>query len=299
VLLWKLAPHSRAAPSPGILAIVWDIRLPRTLLALLVGASLALAGGLLQVYFRNVLAGPFVVGVSSGAALGAVLAMVLGLQVHLGGMSSVPLLAFAGGLAAVLLVGFISSRWGRGRPETLLLTGIAVGAVFSAVTSLLMVTSQQDLQRVLFWLLGSFGSARWLHVGWMLPFFVLGILPVLLLGRHLDVLAWGDEVALSLGVSVGRVRALLLAGATLLASASVAVAGLIGFLGLMVPHVARLLVGPGHRRMLPLAALLGAGLLLAADMVARAAWAPTELPIGAITAILGAPFLAYLCNRRA
>ncbi|MBD3334066.1 MAG: iron chelate uptake ABC transporter family permease subunit [Candidatus Eisenbacteria bacterium] len=279
-------------------AIILDIRLPRTVLAVLVGAALSLAGALMQAFFRNVLAGPFVVGVSSGAAFGAVLAMVFGWNLSLIGLSAVPLCAFGGGLGVVLLVGLLYARAGGARVESLLLTGIAVGAVLSAAASLVMVTSQESLQSILFWLLGSLASARWLHVGWILPFFLLGAIPALLLSRDLDALAWGDEVAHSLGVSVGRVRGAVLVCATLLASAAVAVAGIIGFLGLMIPHIARFLVGSRHALVLPLSGLLGAILLLGADLAARSLWAPTELPIGAITAVLGAPFLAYLCNRR-
>lgn len=301
VVTWK-TPFLRflgsSEPSPQEIAIIWDIRLPRTLLALIVGGSLALAGALMQAFFRNPLAGPFVVGVSSGAAFGAVLAMILGWNIVLAGVSTVPLCAFAGGLGVVLLVGLVYARSRRARAETLLLTGIAIGSILSAVTSLIMISSQEMLQSVLFWLLGSLASARWTHVGWVLPFFILGAVPALLLGRDLNALLWGDDVARSLGVSVRRVRFLVLGCATLLASAAVAVSGIIGFLGLMVPHIARFSVGSSHNRVLPLSLILGAVLLISADLVARKLWAPTELPIGAITAILGAPFLAYLANRK-
>jgi iron complex transport system permease protein len=301
VLCWKipfLRFLSSGEPAPSEVAIIWDIRLPRTLLALIVGGSLALAGALMQAFFRNPLAGPFVVGVSSGAAFGAVLAMILGWNIYLAGVSTVPLCAFAGGLGVVLLVGLVYTRSRSARAETLLLTGIAIGSILSAATSLIMVTSQELLQSVLFWLLGSLASARWIHVGWVLPFFILGAVPALLLGRDLNALLWGDDVARSLGVSVRRVRLLILACGTLLASAAVAVSGIIGFLGLMVPHIARFIVGSSHNRVLPLSFIFGAVLLVGSDLVARKLWAPTELPIGAITAILGAPFLAYLANRR-
>jgi iron complex transport system permease protein len=277
---------------------VWDIRLPRAILAIIVGASLALSGALMQAFFRNPLAGPFVVGVSSGAAFGAVLAIILGWSASFAGVSVVPLCAFGGGLGVVLLVGLIYTRGGAARPETLLLTGIALGSVLSAATSLLMVTSQEPLQAILVWLLGSLASARWVHVQWILPFFLLGAVPALLAYRTLDAIVWGDDVARSLGVSVRRVRVLVLLSATLMASAAVSVSGIIGFLGLMVPHIARFSAGAGHGRVLPLSLCFGAALLLVSDLAARTLWAPTELPIGAITAIIGAPFLAYLSNRR-
>ncbi|MBU1700770.1 MAG: iron ABC transporter permease [Candidatus Eisenbacteria bacterium] len=301
VILWKvplLRPLSNGTPSGPEISIIWDIRLPRIILAILVGGALSLAGALMQAYFRNALAGPFVVGVSSGAAFGAVAAIVFGLNISFAGISAVPLCAFVGGLAVVMLVGLLNNRTGAARVESLLLTGIAVGSVLSAAASLMMITSQESLQSILFWLLGSLSSARWLHVSWVLPFFLAGSIPAFLLARDLNALAWGDEIAHSLGVSVKRSRNIVLICATLLATSAVAVAGIIGFLGLMMPHVARFVVGSDHRRVLPLSFIFGAILLLTADLAARTLWAPTELPIGALTAIFGAPFLAYLCNRR-
>jgi iron complex transport system permease protein len=214
------------------------------------------------------------------------------------GISSLPLAAFAGGLGVILLVVAIHGR-GHGSPvESLLLTGLAVGSILSAAASLVMVTSQEPLQAILFWLLGSLSSARWLHVASVLPFFLVAGTAAWLLARDLDVLVWGDDTSRALGISVRRVRVLVLVIATLLASAAVAVSGIIGFLGLMTPHIARFLVGASHRRLIPMSLILGASLLLAADMGARTLWAPVELPIGAVTALVGAPFLAYLANRR-
>lgn len=301
VLLYKsvvLRPLAGAEPDGATVAIVWDIRLPRAVLALIVGASLALAGALLQTFFRNPLAGPFVVGVSSGAAFGAVSAIVLHWTRPLAGLSPVTLCAFGGGLGVVLLVGLIYGRGGSARVETLLLTGIALGSILSAATSVLLVTRHEPLQAVLVWLLGSLASARWDHVLWILPFFVTGTVLALLSARSLNVLVWGDDVARSLGVSVRAVRAVVLLSATLLAASAVSVSGIIGFLGLMVPHIARFMTGGSHGRVLPLSLAIGGGILLASDLAARTLWAPTELPIGAITAILGAPFLAYLSNRK-
>ena len=182
--------------------------------------------------------------------------------------------------------------------EGLLLTGMAAGALLAAATSLLMITSREALQSILFWLLGSLTAARWHDVGLLAPYAGIGLLAALALARDMDALLWGEDASRSLGVHVLRTRRLLLLVASLLAAASVAVAGIVGFVGLMVPHLARFVVGSSHRRVLPLAFVIGGLLLLWADIVARCVWAPAELPLGAITAVLGAPFLIYLCNRR-
>ena len=289
------------APPPaeaGTADVVMSVRLPRVLLAMLVGALLAVSGAVMQAFFRNVMAGPYLVGVSSGAALGAVSAMLLGLGFHLGAWTPVPLCAFAGALAVVALVYVLNRRRGRVRTEGLLLTGIAISAAITSVVAVMILMSRDGMERVLFWLLGSLASARWDHVRILLPYAVVGLAGVWILARDLDALLWGDDTSAAVGVQVERSRALLLAAASLMTAAAVAVSGVIGFVGLMVPHIARFLVGSAHRPLLPLTALLGALLLVWADVLARTLWSPIELPLGAITALVGAPFLVYLCTRQ-
>ena len=288
-----------AGEAGGVAGIVLGIRLPRILLAMLVGALLAVSGAVMQAFFRNVMAGPYLVGVSSGAALGAVSAMLLGLGFHLGTWTPVPLCAFAGAVAVVSVVYILNRRRGRLRTEGLLLTGIAISAAITSVVAVMILMSRDGMERVLFWLLGSLASARWDHVEMLLPYAALGLAGVWYLARDLDALMWGDETGAALGVQVERSRTMLLAAASLMTAAAVSVSGVIGFVGLMVPHMARFLVGSQHRPLLPLTALLGALLLVWADVLARTLWAPIELPLGAITALVGAPFLVYLCTRRA
>jgi iron complex transport system permease protein len=296
----SLTPASAGGTAPGDPAagVILQIRLPRTLLALLAGGLLAIAGVIMQAFFRNPLADPYLVGVSSGAALGAVLAMLLGWGLAVGGLSPVPLSAFLFAIATVAVVYLVNRRPGGLRTEGLLLSGIAIASAISAIVALLLVTSEHGIQEVLFWLLGSLASARWAHVLIVLPYGVLGLVLTLLLARDLDLLLWGDVTSAALGAHVARTRTLLLGAASLMTAAVVAVSGVIGFVGLMVPHLARGLMGSAHRRLIPAAAMLGGLLLLWADVLARTLRAPTELPLGAITSIVGAPFLVYLCSAR-
>lgn len=283
--------------APGSEQIILLIRLPRIVLAILVGALLAVSGVVMQAFFRNVMAGPYLVGVSSGASLGAVLAMLCGWELRVGIVSSTPLSAFLFAMAVVALVYGLNRRRGRMQTEGLLLTGIAIASAVSAVVSMLLIMSHDSVNKILFWLLGSFASARWGQVEILLPYVVIGLLITIYLSRDMDLLLWGDETGAALGVHIERSRTLLLITASLMTAAAVAVCGVIGFVGLMVPHIARFLVGALHRTLVPASALIGGLLLLWADVLARTAWAPTELPLGAITAIVGAPFLVYLCSR--
>jgi len=280
--------------------ILADIRLPRVLLAALVGAALALSGTVMQGFFQNPMADPYIIGISSGAGLGAALAMGIGLDFWFFGLSGIGLLAFAGALAVTLMVYGISLRGGRLPPTVVLLSGIALGAVAGALTSLVMIVANDgaDVQRILFWLMGSLASRRWEHVHMVWPQIAFGALFLQYYARDLDMIIQGEEQAQYLGVDVERVKRLLLVGATLLAAGAVSVSGIIGFVGLIVPHVMRLLVGPTHRILLPSAMLGGAILLVGADLLARIVVAPGELPIGIITSLLGAPFFLFLLRRR-
>ncbi len=281
--------------------ILFDIRMPRLILAALVGAALAQSGVVMQGFFQNPMADPYIVGVSSGAGLGATLAIWLGLDFWFYGLSGVGLLAFIGALLVTAIVYLVSQRGGRLPVMLVLLTGVAIGALTSALTSFLMVSTRGDMfdtQRILFWLMGSLASRRWEHVHVAWPQIVVGALFLQWMARDLNVIIQGEENALYLGVDVERSKRLLLVGASLLAAAAVSVSGIIGFVGLVVPHVMRLVVGPDNRRLMPASMLGGAILLVNADLLARVAIEPAELPIGIITSLLGCPFFLYLLSRR-
>jgi iron complex transport system permease protein len=284
-------------PDPVRWAIVVDLRLSRAVLAFLVGTALALSGAILQGYFRNPMADPFVVGVSSGASLGAVLATSLGFEAAAFGFSGPGLLAFASGLGIVMLVYALSLRRGGFKVETLLLTGIAAGALASALTSFFLFMRSDSYDQAVFWLLGSFQLAEWGQVATIAPWIALCLLASVWLARDMDLLALGDEAAQALGSPVRRVRKAFLAMSALLAALAVAVSGIIGFVGLVVPHWVRLLIGPDHRRLFLASALAGGTFLLYCDLLARSLL-PAELPIGVITAAVGAPFFLYLLHKK-
>lgn len=291
--LFRLLGH----PDPVRWAVVVDLRLSRAVLAFLVGTALALSGAILQGYFRNPMADPFVVGVSSGASLGAVLATSLGFEAAAFGFSGPGLLAFASGLGIVMLVYALSLRRGGFKVETLLLTGIAAGALASALTSFFLFMRSDSYDQAVFWLLGSFQLAEWGQVATIAPWIALCLLASIWLARDMDLLALGDEAAQALGSPVRPVRKAFLAMSALLAALAVAVSGIIGFVGLVVPHWVRLLIGPDHRRLFLASALAGGTFLLYCDLVARSLL-PAELPIGVITAAVGAPFFLYLLHKK-
>ncbi|MCD1627587.1 MAG: FecCD family ABC transporter permease [Paracoccaceae bacterium] len=285
--------------------ILMDIRLPRLAMGLMIGAALALSGALMQGLFRNPLADPGIVGVGAGAGLGAVLAIVLagllptGLAVLIGA-HLVPVAAFLGGWASTLLLYRVATRGGQTSVATMLLAGIALGALAGALTGMLVyMADDRQLRDLTFWNMGSLAGASWSKLAASLPL----ILPVLLLSpllaRGLNALALGEAQAAHLGIHVETVKRLAILGVAAAAGAAVAVAGGIGFVGIVVPHLLRLATGPDHRYLLPNAALLGASLLVGADMVARVIVSPAELPIGIVTATMGAPvFLWILLKRR-
>lgn len=288
------------APSvdPMEATIVWDMRFGRALLAAMIGAGLAAAGAALQGLFRNALADPFVVGASSGAALGATLAIIAGWQWGTAGFGPVPLAAFVGAMAAVLMVYGIAEIGGTAPAVALLLAGAALSTFLGALVYLLAMLNDQNLYAVVSWLLGGLSGRGWPHVAVSLPYMVVGIGVLCLLARPLDALTFGDETAQSLGLSLRWARGAIVAAASLTTAAAVAAGGTIGFVGLIAPHAARLLVGTRHAHLIPASALLGALLLLLADDVARTIMAPLELPVGIVTAMLGGPFFLYLLKTR-
>ncbi len=278
-------------------SIVVEIRLPRIVLAVTTGMALAASGTVFQGLFRNPMADPYIIGVSGGAALGATVAIVTGLTFSLVGLSAVALLAFAGALAVTVLVYRLAWLRGDVVPEHLLLAGVAVGAFLAAAISTLQFASTGNLQQVVFWLMGGFSGRTWDHVLLAAPYGIAGYAVARYFARDLNLLILGDETARSLGVSVALVRRWLIAAGALMAAAAVAVSGLIGFIGLIVPHLMRLMLGPDHRRLLPAAALSGGIALLLTDTIARTVIAPTEIPVGIVTAALGAPFFIYLLRK--
>jgi iron complex transport system permease protein len=284
--------------SSAFSTIFIDLRLSRVLLAFLVGAALSLSGAILQGYFQNPMADPFVVGASSGASFGAVVCIYFGINVTVLGFSSQSVFAFAAGFGLVSFVYVLSRRKDLYRVETLLLTGIAAGAMASAMTSFLLFMKSDSFEQAVFWLLGSFALADWRQVGAIAPYVVLCLGAAQGLAKDMNLLVMGDEAAQSLGCSVVRVRKIFLALSTLLAALSVSASGIIGFVGLVVPHWVRILIGPDHRYLFAFSSLAGGVFLVYCDLLARTLLFPTELPIGVITAAVGAPFFIYLLNKR-
>jgi iron complex transport system permease protein len=267
-------------------------------MAVLVGASLAGAGTLYQALFRNPLADPYILGVSSGAGLGAMLALTATAGVTALRFGAVPLAAFAGALLTMLLVVRLASLGGRRLDATsLLLAGVALSYTLAAITSFVMVFAREQMAAIVYWMMGGLGSASWPYLAMVAPMFALGILLPLLSTRELNLMLLGDERAGHLGLPVERFKLAMLAAASLLTAAAVAVAGLIGFVGLMTPHIVRLLLGPDHRRLLPASLLAGAIVLVLADVVARVILRPIEIPVGIVTAVLGGPFFIWLLIR--
>ncbi|EFF90708.1 hemin ABC transporter, permease [Streptomyces sp. e14] len=277
-------------------SVLWNVRFPRIVLALLVGASLGCAGALMQGVFGNPLAEPGVIGVSSGAAVGAVAAIALGIDVL--GAWTVPVFAFVTGLGTVLLVYAMARSGGRTEVVTLILTGIAVNAFALALIGLfLFFADTAAVNQITFWQLGSLSQATWPKVLAVLPCAVLGLALAPLYARRLDLLALGERPARHLGVDVERLRITLVLIVALLTAAAVSISGIVSFVGLVVPHLLRMAAGPGHRFLVPGSALLGALVLLAADLTARTVAAPAELPLGVLTALLGSPFFFWLLRR--
>lgn len=274
--------------------IVMELRLPRVLTALCVGFGLAVAGTTFQGLLRNPLADPYVLGTASGAALGAAIAVVLPIQLAVLGLGLVNLAAFAGALLAVAIVLRLAGGVGRTTLTTLLLTGYAVGSLLAAGLAMAMYLSGAHLRQIFFFLLGSFAQADWQSLAIGLPIIIIGSGLIVVRARSLNALLLGDEAAGHLGIDVRRERAVLLGLAALITAAAVALAGLIGFVGLVVPHVVRLLVGPNARLVLPLSAILGAAFLILADLAARL---PGEVPVGVVTALVGAPVFLVLLRR--
>jgi iron complex transport system permease protein len=295
---WKLGLADRPpGVAPSLEIILFQLRIPRVLLAAVVGSALAAAGAVFQALFRNPLADPAIIGVSSGAALGAIAAILVTGGAFAGGLV-VPAVAFLGALAAGLLVYRLARVGPAVQVATLLLAGIAVAALISAIMALVLTYSGERMRSIYFWLLGGLSARGWESLAAAAPLAALGVAAALGTAGNLNLMALGEERAAQLGLEVERFKRVALATGALLTGAAVAVAGVIGFVGLMTPHLLRLILGADHRRLLPASVLGGAVFMVLADLAARTLRAPEEIPVGAVTALLGGPFFLYLLRRQ-
>nr|WP_285841612.1 iron ABC transporter permease [Psychrobacillus sp. MER TA 171] len=279
--------------------IVWKIRMPRVILAGLVGASLAIAGAAFQSLLKNPLADPYTLGVSSGASVGAVATLFFGISVPFLGMFTLPVFSMAGALITMLIVISFAKLVDRAmKMETIILTGIIFSSFLGSVISLMIALTGEELRQIIGWLLGSVSMRGWSYVQMALPFIIIGSLLLWLNRRELNAMLFGEERAQHLGVEVKKRKMMILIGGSMLTGTAVAVSGTIGFVGLVVPHMTRLLFGSDNRHVLPLSFINGASLLIICDLVSRTIISPTELPIGVITAFIGAPVFAFIFFRQ-
>jgi iron complex transport system permease protein len=280
-------------------SIVLNIRLPRVILAGLVGASLAIAGAAFQGLLRNPLADPYTLGVSSGASVGAVLTLFFQLSIPIIGGFTLPLLSILFSWATIFLVLTFARKIERSmRVETIILTGIIFSSFLGAIISLMIALTGDELRQIIGWLLGSVSMRGWEYIKIILPFFVIGSIILIFNAKELNAMSFGEERAHHLGVNVQKRKLIILTAGSILTGAAVAVSGTIGFVGLVIPHLSRLLWGPDHRHLLPLSILTGSGFLILADLISRSIISPTELPIGVITALIGAPVFALILLQR-
>lgn len=277
--------------------ILFDLRFPRTVLIALTGASLAGSGAVYQGLFRNPLADPYLIGVASGAGLGAVIAMSIHWPASMFGFFTIPFAAFLSGMLTVLIV-YILARVGNSVPTTnLLLAGVSISSFCTALTSYLMIQSQSELRRAIVWLLGGSSMTGWEPVLAMLPYTILGLGALLISGNPLNVLQFGEEQASQLGLNVQKARVIVILGSSLAAASAVAFTGIIGFVGLIVPHMIRIIWSGDYRRLIPLSIISGVSVLLVTDIIARIIIPPQEVPLGIITALVGAPFFLWVLRR--
>lgn len=290
-------PAGVTAETASFATIIHDLRIPRTLLMMLAGAALSISGCAYQGLFRNPLADPYLIGSASGAGLGAILAITIQWPANLGGFLTIPMAAFAGASLTVLLVFFIA-RAGKSAPvTTLILAGVAVSSFATALTSFLLIHASGELRRAIIWLAGGSTLTGWLPVLGALPYILIGSATLLSMGHVLNVLQFGDEQAQQLGLRVSFFRSIIIVAATLATAAAVAFTGIIGFVGLVVPHIMRSLWGADYRRLLPLTLIGGSAFLLSADVLSRILLAPQEIPVGIVTALSGAPFFLFILRR--
>lgn len=282
--------------SKGAVTIIWNIRFPRILLCFLAGAALAVSGAGYQGIFKNPMADPFVLGVSSGAALGAAIGIVCHFSFRIGIFNSTTLLAFVGSFAALILV-YSISRVGRKVPvATLLLSGVAVNSTLSAAMSFMMMLNKQNMDQIMFWTMGTLNGKGWKQITMVLPWVIIGVIIMFLSARELDIMLTGEETAIQLGVNIEFVKRKVLFASSLLTASVISVTGIIGFVGLVVPHVVRLFTGPKHHKLLPVSLIFGGAFLVICDTLARSL-TTSEIPVGVITSICGGPFFLYLLRK--
>jgi iron complex transport system permease protein len=300
IILHKIFRLPLAADiDPKNVSIVWLLRLPRVLLAFLVGGALAVSGAVCQSLLRNPLASPYILGVSSGASLGAGIVIITGITIPFLSDFTLPLTGFVFGLITVFFVAAFSSRIDKSMSNnTIILFGMVFSLFLNALLTLLNAIFSDDLRRIALWQMGSFAMRGWTYIWLFLPFLVIGIIGIFLFTKEMDILSFGDEQAKSSGVETGAVRKKLLALCAVLTGAAVALSGVIGFVDLLAPHAARRICGSNHRRLIPMSFILGGSLLTLTDLLARTVISPSELPVGAITALIGAPFFAWVYFRR-
>jgi len=278
---------------------IMQVRLPRAIAAMIVGAALSVAGVVLQGLFRNPMADPYLLGISSGAALGAAIAIGLGIGFRfLGILDSMQLMAFIGSLVTVFVVYNIARTGPRVPMLTVLLAGIAMTSFLSAIISFIMITLGESLHALIFWLFGTLSGIKWSDVMISLPLITIGLFTILVFSRQLNIMLLGEDEAQQLGVETERLKKIMLIFATLITATAVSISGTIGFVGLVIPHIVRILVGPDHRILIPSSALAGAIILVLCDTLARTVIQPAELPVGVLTAFFGAPFFLYLLRKK-
>lgn len=276
--------------------IILSLRFPRTIMAGLVGAGLSVSGATLQALLRNPLADPYILGVSSGSAVGAIVAILIGLSTSSFGL---PLASFIGAMITIFIVFYFGKQNGKIHPNTLLLAGVIIGSFLSSlIMFFISISPKEELHTIIFWLMGDFSFSNLRAILIILPYIIFGIIGIYLLSRSLNLIISGEETAVQLGVDIERVKILSYLLASLITAASVSVCGLIGFVGLIIPHSIRLLFGGDHRLLIPSSAILGASFLIASDTIARTLFSPTELPVGVITAAFGGPFFIYILKTR-
>lgn len=285
--------HDKIFP-PTHTLIILNIRLPRIILAGTVGMGLSIVGAAFQAMFKNPMADPYVLGVSSGSALGAAIAISLGLDSLLGGLGLITLLAFIGSILTAFIVYNIAKVGNKVPTNTLLLSGISVSFLLSSMISLIMVFNRQSVEKIIFWIMGSVSTANWNQVIILTPFVIIGLLILIAFSSDLDIMLTGDETAKSLGIEVENLKKLILIVSSIVVAACVSVSGIIGFVGLIIPHIIRLIFGPNHKILIPFSAVGGALFMILSDTLARTMASPAEIPVGAITSIIGAPFFIYL-----
>ncbi|NOY10464.1 MAG: iron chelate uptake ABC transporter family permease subunit [Spirochaetes bacterium] len=296
VLISPIIPSQGESLKNSFKIIILLVRLPRIILSVITGMGLAVSGAVFQGIFRNPMANPYILGVSSGAAFGVALGMTLQLQISFLGLGAVPLSAFFGGMLTALVVYFIS---GNGRSIfSLLLSGIAMGFFLSALMSLIMYLNRDQLENIVYWSMGSFNAASWIKILISGPVILLGSAVIMIFSKDLNILILGDDTAMSLGVAVRAKRLFFLIISTIITASAVSASGVIGFVGLIIPHTLRILTGPDHRTLLPLSMISGGIFLLLSDTIARTLLSPTEVPVGIITSLFGAPFFIYLLHKR-